>query len=797
MKIKETISERYIRFVLKHRRAMFIAVIGITAVFGYYLSSLKVGTDFFSLYPPKHPYIELYNQYRNMFGTANVLVCAVEVKQGNIYNVDTIKKIDRITQAILSIKGCNATQVASITHPKIKNVTVNAWGIDIRPLMYPKVPETQEEVDKFKAAIYQNSGIRGFYVSPDDTTAAIFAGFWEEGVNPLDLYHRLEEIKERETDDKTNIHFTGYPALYANIYFLSPQVYLVLGATFLVMVGLLFFFFRSWYGVVLPVVSAVFSAIWGLGFLSIMGYNLDPLILVVPIIITARALSHTVQTMARYNEEYERLCDKEAAIVKTYSELLAPSTLSVVTDAIGVLFVAVATIPLMQHLAYFCSFWIISIFITVPTLIPILLSYLKAPEKGECTQQESGRIYKAVARLFIKPSMGRNRYVVLVMIVLILAAGIPYSLKLKVGDTQAGAALLFEDHPYNEGFRFFNTKFVGGNQLVIIAEGKSEGAIKHRDTLELIEDFQRYMETEGGAGGTLTFTNMVKRIYRMFHEGNPKWEMIPDNEKDLGQIGFQLASNSAPGEMDRWLDDTWSNATITCFYRDYNNEMIAKNIAKAKAFIAEHTSDADKVRFRLAGGILGILAAVNEEVEYSYWASLLVVFLVVFVLCALNYRSFSAGIVLIIPLAISQVLSEVFMLWQGIDLNINSLPVAAIAVGIGVDYGIYLTSRISEEYRNVQDYDIANRRALQTTGQAIIFTATTLIAGVIFWMFVDLKFQAEMGLLLGLLMFLNMINALIFIPVLVKILKPKFVTKEKNMEIVVPEHKSQQNYFAN
>ena len=203
-------------------------------------------------------------------------------------------------------------------------------------------------------------------------------------------------------------------------------------------------------------------------------------------------------------------------------------------------------------------------------------------------------------------------------------------------------------------------------------------------------------------------------------------------------------------------------------------ESIKRSIAKAKEFIDIQTSDTDKVRFRLAGGILGVLAAVNEEVEFSYWMSLAVVFLAVFILCALTFRSVMAALVLIVPLAVSQILSEVFMLVKGIDLNFNSLPVAATAVGIGVDYGIYLTARISEEFRNSGDYDLANQRALQTTGKAIIFTATTLIAGVIFWMFIDLKFQAEMGLLLGLLMFLNMINALVFIPSLVKIFKPKF-----------------------
>jgi predicted RND superfamily exporter protein len=226
--------------------------------------------------------------------------------------------------------------------------------------------------------------------------------------------------------------------------------------------------------------------------------------------------------------------------------------------------------------------------------------------------------------------------------------------------------------------------------------------------------------------------------------------------------------------MDQYVDYDWNNATITCYYKDYDSDLIRETLAKARQFIEDHPSD--KVRFRLAGGLIGILAAVNEEVEYSYWVSLIVVFAAVFVLCVGTFRSIKAGIVLIVPLAISQVLSEAFMLLRGIDLNVNSLPVAAIAVGIGIDYGIYLLSRIAEEYAVCGDYETSNRIALETTGKAISFTATTLVAGVIFWVFLDLKFQAEMGLLLGLLMLLNMVAALTIIPSLVQILKPGFST---------------------
>lgn len=778
MKKRERIVERYVAFLL-HRRWLVLLAIGIVTVFfGYKAAHLKIATDFVSFYPPKHPFIEVYNEYRHMFGSANVLVIAVEVKKGDIYNWETINKIDRITSDMLTIKGCNPAQLISITHPKLKNVEVTGYGIAMKPMIHAGISRDEVGAALVKRNIYTNEGVRGFFVSPDDKAAAIFAGFWEEGADPKVLHQKMMEIKNRESDEKHNIYFTGYPALYAYIYSLAPQIYMTLFVTFLVISGLLFYYFRTWQGIAFPLVSAAVSAVWGLGFASALGYALDPLILVVPLIITARAISHSVQCMARYHEECLALGDhehKNEAIIRGYGELVTPATLSIITDGLGLLLISVATIPMMRQLGFFCSFWIMTIVVSVPTLGPILLSFVSPPRKEILLREVKGKVYGRIADILIKPSLGRGRWVTMAVIVFVILVGGNYALKLKVGDTEAGAAILFPDHPYNASFRFFNNNFVGATQLVILVEGKEEGAVKNYASLKAMEDFQVYMEAEGEAGGTMTFNNMIKRVYRMFHEGHPKWELLPSDPKHLGQIGFQIRNSAAPGEMDQWLDYGWTNATITCFYKNYNNELIKNCIQKAQSFIREHTSE--KIRFRLAGGLLGILFAVNQEVEYSYWVSLAVVYTAVFFLCVATFRSFMVGAILIIPLLISQIISEAFMQFYGIDLNINSLPVAAIAVGIGIDYGIYLMARIDEEYAKCGDYAIANRQAVATTGKAVIFTATTLIAGVIFWIFVNIKFQSEMGLLLGLLMLLNMVNALVFIPTLIASFKPKFAMK--------------------
>src|SRR5206468_5800147 len=206
--------------------------------------------------------------------------------------------------------------------------------------------------------------------------------------------------------------------------------------------------------------------------------------------------------------------------------------------------------------------------------------------------------------------------------------------------------------------------------------------------------------------------------------------------------------------------------------KDYNHATVVGSIDMARRFI--ETNPVESLQFRLAGGLLGILAAVNEEVEWSYKWNLILVMVTVFVLSVLTYASVVGALIVMIPSIVAQPLSEAVMYAMGIDANINSLPVAAVGIGIGIDYGYYVLSRIVEEYGQCRDFDEANQRALVTTGRAIFFTGTTLVASVILWVFFPMKFQAQMALLLALILAFHVVGALVFIPAAVSLLKPRF-----------------------
>jgi predicted RND superfamily exporter protein len=543
--------EAYLRFLLRYRVPISI-LIGLGTLYFTWLSAtrLTIFTNFFDLYPPNHPYIEIYSKYRSMFGTSNVLLMAIEVQNGTLFtDPEVVQKVDRITLDLLhNISGVNGEQVISITHPKLKTTLTSGSGIKIVPLSYPRIPRDLEDLEFLRQKIYTTEGVRGLFVSQDDKATLITAGFWEEYFDLAGMWKQIQEIvKREEADGKVKIYVAGPPILYA--YFmeaLSSMAY-VLVATAIAIVALLWFYFRTVQGVVIPVFSGLMSAVWGLGFAGLCGFSLDPLVLVVFVLITARALSHSVQSMERYHEEYFLLKDKNKAIVSSYVSLYSPAMVSIAADGAATLTIAVATIPLMQKLAFVAAFWILSIFLSVVTLHPIILSWVKPPSHEVKPGRLSDLIYNSITQALIALGTGGWRWAVVGTFAVTMAFGLYFAHHLKTGDVEPGAALLYADHPYNTAFRKVNEKFFGAANLVIIAEGKKPGALKDAHVLNQLDLFQRYMEQGQGAGGSLTATTLLKKIFRTFREGDPKWEMLPTRDDRRSAL---LPVRHCRGEMD-------------------------------------------------------------------------------------------------------------------------------------------------------------------------------------------------------------------------------------------------------
>jgi predicted RND superfamily exporter protein len=668
-----------------------------------------------------------------------------------------------------------------------KDMKVTSWGIRNEPVMFPDIPKTQEALETLKKTVYQNDAIYGKLVSFDAKSTLIQAVFIKdpqtgEEIDYKLLFDKLNTIVDLEQDANTSIRMSGNPVLYGWVYSYFKEMMSIFALTVGVVILLLFAYFKSPIGVVRPLISGVVSTVWGLGLAQLLGYNLDPLILVIPFLISARVVSHSVQMVRRFDEEFYRHRDVKKACIESTAHLLAPGLLGTITDALGILVVLVAPIPILTKLGLMGAYWVLSIILSVLILDPIILSYLPAPMLRASSFKEAAWIANPLAWLGGLPFKPASRRIIITVSLIVFAVAAYYAKDLRVGDVHPGSPILWPDSEYNQATASINAKYPGTDQLFVILEGQKEGDMYSPEAIKLMEDFQWHMNSLPEIGGSLSIASITPSVNAAMHYGDPKWGIQALHDPQyMAMLTFMFSQGCEPGEMDRYMDRNNQLANIIMFVKNHKGPTIEKVVDRAETFIAANPSN--KVEFKMAGGLIGILAAANDVIARSETLAIVLALLVVFVTCSITYRSFVAGMIFVVPLAVSNYLTFAYMAWKGMGMNVNTLPVTTLGIGLGVDYGIYVVSRMVEEYAVVKDYRQASVNAVSTSGGAVLFTGTTLIASVIFWYFLSsLRFQAEMGLLLAIWMFISMIGGLILIPTIVAIFKPKFIARGVNEE---------------
>ena len=761
----------------------------ITLFFGYYVAKLKVATVFDDLLPQGHEYIKVHNRFRRLFGGANHVTIVMQVKEGDIFNKTTLEKMKHITDELYKIPGVDKFKVISIAASKMKKIVMDAQGYRIVPVM-EKIPETEEEMKALRFSIYGNEMCYGPFVSFDSKKAMITADFFDEEVNYKVAFQELQRIR-KETEDESNlICIAGEPMHYGYVSESIQGVNLILVVTVIIILAVLYLYFRSKRGVIVPIVTAAVSGIWGLGFMAFMGYNLDPLVLVLPFLIALMTARHSMQLCARFLEEYGSGKSIQASSQIVISSMFIPGITSIITDCLGIALVAVAPIPILQKIAISCAFWSIATTVLALILTPLILSYL--PEsKRLASQLEEMKKQKKKLSLLDRglPRLGdwivgRGKWVIVTVSILIVIWGAIYSERLIVGDMIPGSVLLWPFHRYNiDSFRISFAMPVLC-PLYVLIEGDGEEAINNPDVLREIYKFQRFMRDAFIGTGRVMFTQSIVDTFHgsqyIMREGNPNWYFFPVSDKEILYNFRGTIHMVEPGDIDKFVDGEERFTNIIIFCRDKTGETIRLVMEKVKEFITSH-SDLEKkvknVRYRMAGGAIGVQAAVNEVINQSQIWNLVLALVGVFVCVMIQYRSLAAGLILTIPLGISNLVTFALMGIYQVGLTVSTYPVSSIGVGLGVDYGIYFLSRLLEEKRQTEDVNEALVNTLKSNGKSIVMIATTLTIGLIFWIFSSLKFQAQMGALLAVLLFLNMCGALFLVPSLVAIFKPGFVTR--------------------
>jgi len=540
-------------------------------------------------------------------------------------------------------------------------------------------------------------------------------------------------------------------------------------------------YFHDWRGALRPTITGVISSMWGLGMQSMMGFAMDPLALVIPFFVTARAVSHSVQMHDRYYEEYHKWnWDKEKAIIAAFAELFVPTTSGIITDALGMLAIVVVPVVILQHIAISASVWVASVAISELLLNPIVYYYLKAPEKENVLSRESGifqRICNVCAAWIVRPA---NARAIVIFWVVAFFLSLTQVRHLTFGDPTASTPLLHEDSPYNLSHLEIQKYFGGIEPLIIVIEGRDKDVLKDPALLRTMEKFQRALERDPDVGYSFSLADIVQSINMTFYDMQPRWGVIPSDIPKISSLFFYYFAGAPPGETSRFLDPSYTVSHVTFYCKNHQGDNVARIIAEARKFVADNPME--KADFRLAGGLIGVTGAANEEIIKNDILMNLLGFGTIFLIVMFTYRSAVASLVMMIGLFLANGVVNAYMGFMSIGINLQSLPIVTVGVGFGIDYALYIVSRAVEEFKG--DVTDAVRLGLATSGKAVTFTAITLVMATSLWAFSNIRFCSEMGLLLALWMGISFLGSCTFVPAVLVLVKPKFFLRAAEEGII-------------
>lgn len=634
----------------------------------------------------------------------------------------------------------------------------------------------------------------------------------------------LEAIRAKYEGENYSVHIIGFAKMVDDIASGAKSVVMFFAITIGFTWLLLFIYSTSMKLASLTVLAAFIAVVWMLGALRLLGYGIDPMNMLTPFLIFAIAVSHGEQMINRFRGEifFGGLEDGTPAELKarrgissleaakaSFRLLLVPGTVALLSGCIGFATIMLIEIQMVRELAITATVGVALTLLTNMVLLPVLLSYttLRNMEKKrefrlrQLTQFD--KIWALLSR-FSKP--GAAAVIVLIGVTTWFFAE-RYGDKVMIGDAESGVAELRPESRFNQDAAEITTRFALGIDTINVIVETSPDACTNYRVMEVIDRMAWHLSNVEGVQQVISLPMAAKIANAGWNEGNVRWRELP-------RVPDNLRTATQSFETDTGLlNADCSVMPVTVFLTDHKSTTIDRVVAAIKDFRNAESANVAGIRTvlgladdaklpdmdrtglrealaeqhmaamsdpeaelphvinaRIGTGNVGVMAAINDEVRAREHTMLWLLYGAVFVMCLLSFRNPLAALCIVLPLILVTELGHTLMVELDIGMKVNTLTVVALGVGIGVDYAIYIFARMREAMLSGKTLSESYFIALKTTGIAIFYTALTLAAGVATWIWSDLKFQADMGLMLTFLFVVNMIAAIVFLPALCRFL---------------------------
>ncbi|MCK4638998.1 MAG: RND family transporter [Bacteroidales bacterium] len=732
--------------IIKLRWLIIIAVLGLTVFFGYQLKDIEIDADVINSLPDDDTTAVLYTDIGNKYG-GNTMGMVI-IQADNIFDTKVLEDIKQVTDTVKYIDGIST--VTSLTN--VIDIKGSDWGIEIGKLVDEyDLPSTKAQLDSLKHYVMSKEMYKGNIVSEDGTSTLVLFTLLDDA----DKQAVAKEVKEKIT--KLNlpekISFGGIPMMMDDIStLLLVDMRNLIPITFIVIMLVLLISFRSARGVILPLLTASISTVWVLGIMQLSGYMLNLVSINMPVVLLAVGSAYTIHVINRVNECKEK--DRRKALIIALTYIIIPVLLSGITTAFGFIsFIFGAYLTMIRDFGMFTSLGVLIALLISVVFVPAFVSAFSMFKSQKALKGRMKSEDTIMGKMLLTPFSNlivkHPKYITVIWVVVMAISiwGI-FNIKTSVNFIE----YLQKDDPTRITEGIIQKKFGGSIPVFVVFKGDMQSP----DVLKTMIKTGDYMKEYPEIASTQSVADLIEEMNDVMGEG----KKIPDEQAKIEQLWFLLDGQDI---MSQLVTDDLDEGIIQSKFASAKSEDAEEFVVYMNKYIKENSTDDCQI---ILTGMPSVYVKLNDSLINSQLSSLLIAILMVVLIVALILRSFPKGVYAAIPIVATIIILFGFMGVTGIALDIATVLVASIALGMGIDYSIHIITHFSKKFDEVKNINEAIKDSIMISGKAIIINVISVALGFLVLTFSHIVPIQNFGLLVALSMFGAGVGALTLLPVI-------------------------------
>jgi len=727
-------------WILSRPLIVIFIVAAITFIFAWRLPDLSFKTSIYDLQVEDLPETAQYNAFKDVFGSDEII--RVVIKCDNVFDSITFRKVEQLSEAAAAIEGVR--RVISLPGVKKAVDVSGTWNME-----------------KFSALVSPVDLFQRNLISTDGKTTALTLVL-KNDADPEKVIHAVRKLLADSPKD-LRLYQIGMPLVSeALVQFTEKDFFRLPPITFLLIAIILFYLFRKMQYVLLPLASMGLALVWTLGLMTYLHIPLSMLTMIVPVFLVAVGTAYCLHILSEYIT-----CQREAkspteAVTKTYSNIALPTSLAVLTTAIGLGSLLVNRISAIQEFAIFSCFGIISILIIVMTFLPAALSLISLPVNGPQKKIAATPFFNRFIEKIIDLNLNHQKIVlpVIGVVVLICLIGI---FRIRVETNPVG--YLRDGTQVKNNFNDIYQTLSGSFPINIVMGQPEADYFEDPEHLADIARIQEFLVTLPGVDKTLSFADYMMLVNYVLNHFEPKYYTLPEESFEVRMVMNNYATILGEDMLTRFINADFSKANILLLTHISSSREFLEIREETLAFAEQHFSK--DLNWEVTG--LGmVIAASSHQLTIGQIKSLSITMVLVFCIMFILFLSSKVGLIAIIPNLFPIIINFGIMGWLGIELSMVTSLIASIAIGLAVDDTIHYLARYNQEFRKDLDDERAVRDTLHHVGRPITFTTITICVGFSVLIFSSFKPTAIFGVMMVITSLSALVADLILLPSLIR-----------------------------